>query len=57
MLSKDFENYMNPPVDYEWTEEDVVKEYLRTKNKKRTARISCLSVSEVTKILKNNHVK
>lgn len=57
MLSKDFENYMNPPVDYEWTEEDVVKEYLRTKDKKRTARISCLSVSEVTKILKNNHVK
>lgn len=49
-------DFMNPPIDYEWTEEDIVTEFKKVKNKKSVSKIYLISVSEVTKILKKNKV-
>lgn len=50
------ERYMNKPVDHSWIEEDIVKEYERIKEKKKVARIYCISTKEVTEILKQKKV-
>lgn len=44
--------YMNKPIDYEWTENDIMNEYNWCKDKKKVAKIFCIPTSEVTKILK-----
>ena len=44
--------YMNKPVAHDWTEEDIVNEYEKIQDKKKVARIYCISTKEVTEILK-----
>lgn len=45
---------MNKPVEYSWTEEDVIEGYKKYNDKKTVARIYCISVKEVTEILKRS---
>ena len=46
------DSFMNLPVEKEFTYEDVVNAYDRIGDKKDVAKRFCISVSEVTKILK-----
>lgn len=46
------DSFMNEPVEKEYTYEDVVNAYNRSGDKKDVAKRFCISVSEVTKILK-----
>lgn len=48
------EDFMNPPVDYDWTEEDIVNEFKKTGNKKSVSKIYLISISDVTKTLKKH---
>lgn len=45
--------YMNEPLEYTWTEADVVKEYQKCKDKKKVAGIFCITTKDVATILKN----
>lgn len=45
---------MNRPVAYDWTEEDIIVGYKKYNDKKTVARIYCISVKEVTEILKRS---
>ena len=45
-------SFMNEPVEKEFTYEDVINAYNRNSDKKDVAKRFCLSVGEVTKILK-----
>ena len=44
---------MNKPVDYDWTEEDIIAEYDKIKDKKKVAKIFCITVKQVSAILKS----
>ena len=46
------DSFMNAPVEKEFTYKDVVDAYNRSNDKKDVAKRFCISVSEVTKILK-----
>lgn len=46
------ENFMNEPIPYEWTSNDIIQEYERCKDKKKVAAIWGISVKEVNEILK-----
>ena len=46
------DSFMNVPVEKEFTYEDVINAYNRNGDKKDVAKRFCISVSEVTKILK-----
>lgn len=46
------DSFMNKPVEKEFSYEDVVNAYDRSGDKKDVARRFCISVGEVTKILK-----
>ena len=46
------DSFMNKPVEEELTYEDVVNAYNKSGDKKDVAKRFCISVSEVTKILK-----
>lgn len=46
--------YMNKPVDYNWTDKDIIEEYKKCQDKKKVARIYCISVKEVTEIIRRN---
>ena len=46
------DSFMNKPVEEELTCEDVVNAYNKSGAKKDVAKRFCISVSEVTKILK-----
>lgn len=48
------ENYINPPIDYQWTDQDIVNGYRRCQDKKQVAKMYLVSVKEVTEILKRN---
>lgn len=48
------DSFMNVPVEKEFTYGDVVDAYNRSGDKKNVAKRFCISVSEVTKILKRN---
>ena len=50
------EDFMNLPIEYKWTEEDIASEFKKVRNKKYVADIYLIPVSEVTKILKRNNV-
>lgn len=50
------ENYMNKPIPYEWTNEDIIKEYEKCQDKKKVAFIWGISVKEVNEILKQRKV-
>lgn len=46
--------YMNEPVNYTFTAEDVIKEYQRISDIKRTASVFCIDGKTVKQILKTN---
>ena len=46
------DSFMNKPVEKEFTYEDVINAYNRNSDKKDVAKRFCISVGEVTKILK-----
>ena len=46
-------NFMNEPVEKAWTAADVVREYEQYHDKKAVAKIFCITVGEVNKILKD----
>lgn len=46
------ENFMNEPVEYNWTENDVIEEFEKYKDKKMIEKIYDITVKEVTEILK-----
>ena len=46
------DSLMNKPVEKEFTYDDIVNVYNRSGDKKDVAKRFCISVSEVTKILK-----
>lgn len=46
------DSVMNKPVEEEYTKDDVVDAYNRSGDKKDVSKRFCISVSEVTKILK-----
>ena len=46
------DSFMNKPVEKEFSYEDVVNAYNKSCNKKDVAKRFCISVGEVTKILK-----
>ena len=43
---------MNKPVDYKWTEDDIIKEYDKIRDKKKVAKIFCITVKQVSEILR-----
>lgn len=47
------EKYMNKPVEYNWTEEDIIAEYQKIKDKKKVAKIYCITTIQVSDILKS----
>lgn len=47
------EKYMNKPVEYNWTEEDIIAEYQKIKDKKKVAKIYCITTKQVSDILKS----
>lgn len=46
------ENCINPPVDYEFTDHDIVNEFVKVGDKKKVAAIYKIPVAQVTEILK-----
>lgn len=48
------ENVMNSPVDYEFTDQDIVNEFVKVGDKKKVAAIYKIPVAQVTEILKKN---
>ncbi len=46
------EQYMNEPVEYNHTDEDIIREYTKYQDKRIVARMYCITVKEVTEILK-----
>lgn len=53
MIEKQF---MNEPVDWSWTEEDLVTEFEGCQDKRKVAKIFCIPVREVTEILKKRGI-
>jgi len=50
------ENYMNAPMESSWTVQDIIAEYMNSKDKKTISRRYQIPVSEVTKILKGTAI-
>lgn len=48
------ESFMNEPVEYDWTENDIVEEFEKCNDKKKVAKIYNVTVQQVTEILKRN---
>lgn len=46
------DSFINKPIKTEITDEDIVNAYNRSSDKKDVAKRFCISVGEVTKILK-----
>lgn len=47
------DTFINPPIPYVFTDDDIRKEYEIIKDKKKVAAVYLISVKEVTRILKN----
>ena len=47
------EKYMNKPVEYNWTEEDIISEYNALDDKKKVAKTYCITTKKVNEILKS----
>lgn len=48
------DKYMNVPVEKRWMPEDVVNTYQKLQDKAAVAKIFCIPVKQVTKILNDN---
>lgn len=46
--------HMNEPIEYSWTDQDVLAEYRKWEDKRKVSRIYDIPVSEINKILKRN---
>lgn len=46
------ENFMNEPVEYNWTENDIIEEFEKYNDKKKVAKVYGITVQHVTEILK-----
>lgn len=46
------EIFINEPVEYNWTENDIIEEFEKYKDKKKVAKIYGVTVRQVTEILK-----
>lgn len=46
--------HMNEPIEYPWTDQDIVEEYHKWEDKRKVSRIYDIPVSEINKILKRN---
>lgn len=53
-MDQSMEIQINPPVDYEFTDQDVVNEFAAVGDKKKVAAIYKIPVAQVTEILKKN---
>ena len=51
------ENYMNAPVQLEWTDKDVLEDFEKYHDKIAVSRRFSIPVSQVSEILKRNGVK
>ena len=49
-------NYMNEPVDYTFTDEDIIKEYQIYRDVKKVAAVFCIENKAVKEILKRNGI-
>jgi dihydrodipicolinate synthase/N-acetylneuraminate lyase len=49
------ESSINPPVDYKFTDQDIINEYKTVGDKKKVAVIYKIPVAQVTEILKQNN--
>lgn len=43
---------MNEPVEYTWSDEEIIKEYERIRNKRKVAKIFGITVPKLSMILK-----
>ena len=50
------EQFMNEPVNWNWTENDLIQEYGKCQDKRKVAKIFCIPVKEVTSILKKTGI-
>lgn len=46
------EKYMNKPVDYNWTDEEIIAEYEKYSDKKGISKMFCITMKQVNAILK-----
>lgn len=46
------ENYINKPLAYDWTEEEIYSEYTRSGDKRSIRRQFCLTAKEINRIIK-----
>lgn len=44
-------NFINEPIEHDWTNEEIICEYNKLKNKRMVARIFCITVRELNAIL------
>ena len=47
-------NYINEPVEYNWTDKDILDEFHKVKDKKKVAKVYDITVQQVTEILKGD---
>lgn len=48
--------HMNEPIEYSWTDQDVLAEYRKWEDKRKVSRIFGITVKEINTILKRNGV-
>lgn len=46
------DKFMNEPIEYEWTDADIIREYKMCGDKKKVAKIYCITAKRVGEILK-----
>lgn len=49
-------DYMNKPIDYVWTDQDVIIEYQKYQDKRKVSQMFGITVKEINAILKRNEV-
>ena len=50
------QEYINEPIDQAWTDQDVISEYQKYKDKRKVSRIFDITVKEINVILRRNGV-
>lgn len=50
------EECMNRPLNYVWTDQDVILEYQKYQDKRKVSRIFDITVKEINEILRRNEV-
>lgn len=53
-MEREIENCINKSVDYGFTDQDIVNEFVKVGDKKKVAAIHKIPVAQVTEILKKN---